>query len=83
MLFGNKQTPEETEKCLNNLNMIKQRFKLEAIPQVIVLDKNQDVVINEASNDLMELHPEACRQIWIEILNDRIVQMNNTRMNRS
>ena len=63
--------------------MIKQRFKLEAIPQVIVLDKNQDVVINEASNDLMELHPEACRQIWIEILNDRIVQMNNTRMNRS
>ena len=79
MLFGHKQTPEETEKCLNNLNAIKQRFQLEAIPQVVVLDKNQDVVINEASNDLLELHPEACRQIWIEILNDRIVQANTER----
>ena len=40
VMFGDKQTPEETEKSLNNLNAIKQRFQLEAIPQVVVLDKN-------------------------------------------
>ena len=68
VIFGQKQSIEQTERCVKNMNLIKKKFNFCSVPQVVVLDKNQQVVVQEASDTLLKLHPEVVRQIWIEVL---------------
>ena len=65
IFLGDPQTPEYMDKCIENINLLKRKFQLESIPQVIVLDKNQDLVAKDVSDDLLKLHPETCRMVWI------------------
>ena len=81
-IFGEPQTPEQTDRCYKNLNMLKEKFKFESIPQVIILDRTQEVVKLNASDDLLKLDPFACRQIWIEALQARIANENRRKAER-
>ena len=54
--------------------MLKENLKLGCIPQVIVFDKNLDVVVKEASTDILKLEPDTCRLLWIEMLMNRLHQ---------
>ena len=68
---GKRQTAEETDRCIQNLELIKQKLGLETVPTVMLLDRNQEVILPDVSSDLMSLHPEMARQLWIEMLIER------------
>lgn len=44
---------------------IKDQFKIEGVPQVLVLDKNLDVITHEGAHDLLNLTPFSARSVWI------------------
>ena len=61
MKLAEVQAPEKFKECKKRLAQIRQKYNLEMIPQVVVLDKNQDVIVADGANDLLKLHPEVCR----------------------
>ena len=72
-----KQTAEETDRCIQNLEKLKLKFGLSAVPTVILLDRNQQVICNDVSSDLLRMNPEMCRQLWMELLITRDTKKNS------
>ena len=48
--------------------LVKEKYCLDSLPRVIVLDKNLEIVTENGVDDLLFLTPTACRSYWIEIL---------------
>jgi hypothetical protein len=51
---------------------IVEAYQLEALPQVIVLDKNLREVTREGADDLRRLDPKEVREYWISLLVDKL-----------
>ena len=47
---------------------VKNEFRLESLPKVVVLDKNMRVVTMEGADDLLSMEPQLCRTYWIGLL---------------
>ena len=47
---------------------VKDEFRLEALPKVIVLDRNMRMVTEEGADDLLSMEPQLCRTYWIGLL---------------
>jgi hypothetical protein len=47
---------------------------LRSVPQVIVLDKNLDIVTRQGADDLLHLTLTQCRGLWCEMLLKKIVE---------
>ena len=71
------QMVEETSWCTlkwadPNIANIKNEFKLESLPCVIVLDRNLRVVTREGADDLLNMEPQLCRSYWIQLLGRQV-----------
>ena len=51
---------------------MKNALNLESLPQVLVMDKNLNIVTSEGVDDLMNLEPDVCRSLWISLLKKQI-----------
>ena len=47
---------------------IKNELHLEALPQVLVLDRNLRIITTEGADDLLNLESNVCRTLWINRL---------------
>jgi hypothetical protein len=52
-------------------------YKLEALPQVIVLDKNLREITREGADDLRRLEPKEVREYWVGLLVEKLAIWND------
>ena len=53
---------------------VKKAYNFDSLPQVLVLDKNLQVITREGADDLMNLHPQELRAYWINELRQKIAR---------
>ena len=74
-----EQMCEETPWCTlqftdKNVINIKNEFKFESLPQVVVLDKNLQVITTEGADDLATMDVDVCRTLWLSMLNKKLLE---------
>ena len=50
---------------------LKNTYKLNSAPLVLVFDRNYECVTREGADDLLKMNPLACRNYWIDLLMDQ------------
>ena len=56
---------------------LKNALNLETLPQVLVMDKNFNIVTTEGADDLLNLDADSCRTQWISMLTRQLAMQGN------
>lgn len=59
--------PWNDERIVNLKNI----YKLNSVPLVLVFDRNLECVTREGADHLLKMTPLACRNYWIDLLMDQ------------
>ena len=54
---------------------VKEKYSLDCVPRVIVLDRNLEIITEEGADDLLKLGPTACREVWCQIQAHRVQKL--------
>ena len=79
-----KQCNEEVTWCSLPWNdekvfEVKKAYNFDSLPQVLVLDKNLEIITNQGADDLMNLPPQELRSYWITELRAKIARAKEER----
>jgi hypothetical protein len=62
---------------------LKETYGLRSVPQVLVLDKNLELITRQGADDLLHFSAVQCRNLWCEmlqkIINDQDDEEDDTR----
>lgn len=49
---------------------LREEYGLQAVPSVLLFDKNLNCIHREGADDLLNMSMVACRNYWIDIMNE-------------